>query len=168
MNSVFLVALVDLCCVSVSSQQLWTHLLWKQWSKGELHRIFSDVSNFSILLITPTHREEKSDQSRDVFSQVVSSCLLNGTEHWRVKITKKKKTPPSHLCYCKQRAGGERIRFGAFELILWMNPWEDRELSLERRESKQLLPALHGFPLNVDGKLSKGLRFVNVDNNRNV
>lgn len=43
-----------------------------------------------------------------------------------------------------------------------MNPWEDRELSLEHRQSKQLLPALHGFPLDVDGK-QNGLRCMNVD-----
>lgn len=40
-------------------------------------------------------------------------------------------------------------------------------LSLERRESKQLLPALYGFPLLVDGKPSqrKSLRSMNVDRN---
>lgn len=48
-----------------------------------------------------------------------------------------------------------------------MNSWEDGELSLEHRESKQLPPALHGFPLNVDGETetdeSKGLRCVDVE-----
>lgn len=33
-----------------------------------------------------------------------------------------------------------------------MNPWEERELSLEHRRSKQLLSALHGLPLYVDGE----------------
>lgn len=30
----------------------------------------------------------------------------------------REKTPLSHLCYCKQRAGGERIRLWGFEFIL--------------------------------------------------
>lgn len=48
-----------------------------------------------------------------------------------------------------------------------MNPWEGRELSLDLRESKQLLSALHGLPLNADGKprQRKGLWGMNVDNN---
>lgn len=122
--------------------------------------------------IYPLTAKKTADQK--CFCCFFKAGLVILSPEWnRILVNRNKKerekTPLSHLCYCKQSWWRADKALGFWTYFV-NESVGGRVLSLERRESKQLLPALYGFPLLVDGKPSqrKSLRSMNVDRNAQV
>lgn len=160
-----------------AAQHLWSRTRWSTFLS--MIKVSTNTSpvmrQVSPTFQIPTHRERGARPSKPALFFSFSAGLVTLSPEWnrrhaienkiRRRTRRRKKTPPSHLCYCKQSAGGERIRALNF-FCEWIRG--RTELRLAHRESKQLLPARRGFPLHADGKPSqKKINKVSVKRDNN-